>query len=225
MLAHWNQLGTGGSGALPNGVVADTTTGLSATRTGRGLLVATSTSAGRTAETNFPSRPCSMPPPSSTVSPDGPSRPRPSSPGWSRDRAPPSGTCLPTGSSGSRLVRRQASALCPSRRRPTGPRGSLPWNGSRTRSIRRTRTGGPSSCQDPEQSRCDPWASAVTQAPSSVEDQQPDECGGESQRGPGATPGPFGVRLPSATARWWPGASPTGRRYGASPCSSAPWAG
>ena len=34
MLAHWNQLGTGGVGRLPNGVVADTTTGLMWTRTG-----------------------------------------------------------------------------------------------------------------------------------------------------------------------------------------------
>ena len=32
MLAHWNQLGTGGVGRLPNGVVADTTTGLMWTR-------------------------------------------------------------------------------------------------------------------------------------------------------------------------------------------------
>jgi hypothetical protein len=34
MLAHWNELGTGGVGRLPNGVVADTTTGLMWTRTG-----------------------------------------------------------------------------------------------------------------------------------------------------------------------------------------------
>ena len=91
MLAHWNQLGTGGVGRLPNGVVADTTTGLMWTRSGL-TLGGNKSSAGRTAETNFRSRPCSMPTPSSTVFPDGPSRPRPSSPRWSVDRAPPSST-------------------------------------------------------------------------------------------------------------------------------------